>query len=581
MIEELRLSGLGVIDEAVLPLGPGLTVLTGETGAGKTMVVTALGLLLGARADSGVLRAGADQASVEARWLIPQDGPVAARIDEVGGALDAAGDGAASLVLSRSVSADGRSRASAGGRSVPAGLLAELGEHLVVLHGQSEQLRLKSPAAQRHLLDAYAGPDHQAALAAYRDAYQQWRDEAEELQRLQAELAERAREAEALRLDIDELERINPRVGEDIEIAAQIETLSRREDLRLAASAAHSALSDESMDGRDATGLLDAARRQLERVAGVDPALEPILEQLAALSYQAAELAASLGGYVAGLDSDAAVELEELQQRRAELAQLERRYGSLESALEHLSAGSARLFELDGDTSRIDALTASVTARYDDLRSRASALLTTRREAADRLAEAVTAELAALAMPNARLHVVVTEETEIGPDGADQIALLLQPHPGSEPRPLGKGASGGELSRLMLALEVVIAETDPVPTFIFDEVDAGVGGAAAIEVGRRLARLARTAQVIVVTHLAQVAAFADNHVTVVKDGSGAVSTSSLRTLQGEERVAEMARLLSGLAESDSAQEHARELLYRAGASGVPGGPAPSWEQHSA
>lgn len=581
MIEELRLSGLGVIDEAVLPLGPGLTVLTGETGAGKTMVVTALGLLLGARADSGVLRAGADQASVEARWLIPQAGPVAARIDEVGGALDAAGHGAASLVLSRSVSADGRSRASAGGRSVPAGLLAELGEHLVVLHGQSEQLRLKSPAAQRHLLDAYAGPDHQAALAAYRDAYQQWRAEAEELQRLQAELAERAREAEALRLDIDELERINPRVGEDIEIAAQIETLSRREDLRLAASAAHSALSDESMDGRDATGLLDAARRQLERVAGVDPALEPILEQLAALSYQAAELAASLGGYVAGLDSDAAVELEELQQRRAELTQLERRYGSLEAALKHMSTGSARLFELDGDTSRIDALTASVTARYDDLRSRARALLTTRREAADRLAEAVTAELAALAMPNARLHVVVTEETEIGPDGADQIALLLQPHPGSEPRPLGKGASGGELSRLMLALEVVIAETEPVPTFIFDEVDAGVGGAAAIEVGRRLARLARTAQVIVVTHLAQVAAFADNHVTVVKDGSGAVSTSSLRSLQGEERVAEMARLLSGLAESDSAQEHARELLYRAGASGVPGGPAPSWEQHSA
>lgn len=566
MIEEIGIRGLGVIGEATLPLGTGFTALTGETGAGKTMVVTAVGLLLGERADAGVIRSGADRASVEARWLVPTDGVVAERVADAGGDVEPLGDGRGELVVSRTIAAEGRSRASVGGRSAPAALLAELAEHLVVVHGQSDQIRLKSAVAQREALDRFAGEELRAVLADYHTAFTRWTAGRDEHERLVADRDTRAAEADELRAQLAEIEVLAPQPGELDELTRRAERLSNAEELRLAAAEAHELLSSDSPDEeRDILSLLAAARRSLERAAALDPELSALAEQVDALAYQATDAAAGLAGYAAGFDLDSARELELVQQRIAELTLLVRKYGpTLDDALAFLDGGSARLLELDTDSDRIESLQAEVAADAVVVAELADELSAIRGAAGARLSDAVSAELSALAMPDARLLVDVRGRDDFTVSGRDAVQLLLQPHPGGEPRPLGKGASGGELSRIMLAIEVVLAQGGSVPTFVFDEVDAGVGGAAAIEIGRRLARLAEQAQVIVVTHLAQVAAFATNHLRVEKDRSGDVTESSVRRLDGDERVAEMARLLSGLPDSDTGLAHARELLAVAG-----------------
>jgi len=561
VIEELSIRDLGVIGEARLPLGPGFTAVTGETGAGKTMVVTALALLLGERADAGAIRAGSTQAGVEGRWLVAETGAVAERVREAGGELDPLGDGRAELILARTVSAEGRSRGVVGGRSTPVGVLAELGAHLVVVHGQSDQLRLRSAAAQRDALDASAGPAHAAVVRDYAHAYEVWRSLAAELDVLSLDRDARAREAEQLRLDLAEFAELAPQAGEEDELAARAERLGNIEDLRQAAALAQEAISAQSGDDHpDAVSLVEEARRALARVAEHDAALAPAREALDAISFQLAEVSGELSHYLGGLDVDGALELEAVQERRAALAAFSRKHGApLDEVIERLEQAGLRLVELDGDDDRIRHLETEVEQALARLEELAARLTAGRRSAADALAERVSSELAALAMPDARL-VVEVESSELGPHGRDRVAFLLQPHAGAEPRPLAKGASGGELSRVMLALEVVLAAGGEVPTFVFDEVDAGVGGAAAIEIGRRLARLAETAQVIVVTHLAQVAAFAGNHLVVEKDRDGHVTASSVRRVDDDARVAEMARLLSGLPDSSSGLEHARELL---------------------
>lgn len=561
MIEEIGIRDLGVIADARLPLGRGFTAVTGETGAGKTMVVTALGLLLGARADAGAVRSGSEQAVIEGEWDVPVTGPVAERVTDAGGALDEAEDGRARLLLARSVSVQGRSRATVGGRSAPVAVLTELGEQLVVVHGQSDQLRLRSATAQREALDRYAGEELAEVLGRYMTLYRSWQDARATLEVLLTEQDQRRREAEELREAMAEIERVDPRRGEDEELADRAERLGNLEDLRLAAAQAQEAVSSQfGGDGTDAVGLVESARRTLDRVAAHDSALAPVTAAATAASVALAELSAELSHYLGGLDVDGARELDAIQERRAALGALARRWGPrIDDVLERYESGSDRLLELDGDGDRIATLADEVAADeglLDELADRLSAL---RSQAAVRLSAAVTAELEALAMPDARLLVEVAGQ-ERGLSGRDRVGILLQPHPGSEPRPLARGASGGELSRVMLAIEVVLAGTDPVPTMVFDEVDAGVGGASATEIGRRLKRLAATAQVIVVTHLAQVAAFADTHLAVVKSSDGAVTASDVRVVDGEERVAEIARLLSGLPGSGSAQGHARELL---------------------
>jgi len=558
VIEEMRLRDLGVIADATLPIGRGFTAITGETGAGKTMVVTGLGLLLGQRADSGAVRKGATQAAVEGVWLVPEEGVVSARVREAGGDVEPVGDGSAELYLGRTVSSEGRGRATVGGRTAPAGVLADLADDLVVVHGQSDQLRLKSSGAQRDALDRFGGEPVVAARTAYRAAWDAWRALDAELTTLTADRDDRAREAEQLRAAIAEIEAAAPIVGEEEELARRAERLANAEDLRVAAVTAHAALSNE--DGSpDVVTLLAEARRALERISGSDEALAAIGEVIADLGYRATDASVALSGYLADLDESGPHELAAVDERRGVLAGLARTHGTVEAAISLLETGSARLVELDDDGDRLERLEAQRDAAASELDAAAEALTAARREAAERLGAAVTEELHALALPDAQLSVDVAPAAPAG-HGRDEVSILLAPHPGADPRPVSRGASGGELSRVMLAIEVVIAGVDPVPTFVFDEVDAGIGGAAAIEVGRRLARLAESSQVIAVTHLAQVAAFAGNHLTVVKGNDGAVTASSVRRLDGAEREAEMARLLSGLTDSEAALTHARELL---------------------
>ncbi|MDZ8202722.1 DNA repair protein RecN [Microbacterium sp. SSW1-59] len=558
MIEEMRLRDLGVIAEATLPMGPGFTAITGETGAGKTMVVTGLGLLLGQRADSGAVRAGAGQASVDGVWVVPDSGPVVDRVRDAGGDVEPLGDGRAELFVGRSISREGRGRASVGGRAAPAGVLADLAEELVVVHGQSDQLRLRSAVAQRDALDRFGGEAVATPLKAYRAAFEDWRRLDAELASLAADREARADEAARLRDAIADIEQAAPQPGEDADLAARADRLANIEHLRMAAATAHEALSGES-DAPDATTLLAEARRALDRAADQDEELAAFGEQVAEIGYRVTDLATGIAAYVADLDESGPHELAAVEERRAILGALIREHGSLEAAIDLLDSGSARLAELDDDGDRLERLSAERDAASRALDAAADELTEARTAAAARLGEAVSAELHDLAMPDASVTVAVTP-TAPSVAGRDEVQILLAAHPGAQPRPVSRGASGGELSRVMLAIEVVISATDPVPTFVFDEVDAGIGGAAAIEVGRRLARLARTSQVIAVTHLAQVAAFASNHLSVVKASDGSVTASSVRRLHGPGREAEMARLLSGMPDSDAALTHARELL---------------------
>lgn len=556
MIEEIRIRNLGVISEAVLPLGPGFTAITGETGAGKTMVVTALALLRGARSDSTTVRSGTDTAWVEGRWVLADPEAIQEVVNEAG--VELSDD---ELLLARSVSAEGRSRAIVSGRSTPISLLGELGERLVAVHGQSDQTRLRSTVAQRDALDRFAGTNFAAALAHYQHAFRRWQANAAELHNIVTAQKLRAREADDLRLAVVEITAVAPQPGEDVSLAALAERLTHTEELRTATALAREALNSEDSESNDALALVDTSLRQLGRVTGVDPVLDAVAEELAQLSFQLTEVAHRLSSHLANLEGEGEHDLDIVQERRAEIAALMRKYGpTLDEVIAFGESAGTRLSELESDSERIVELTEIVNADLTQVVDGTIALHGLRVDAAARLASLVSAELAALAMPDAQLFVSVTDVPEPTLTGADSVEFLLRPHPGAEPRSIARSASGGELSRVMLALEVVIAGEDSVPTFVFDEVDAGVGGAAAIEIGRRLAKLSEKAQVIVVTHLAQVAAFATNHLRVVKDTGGEVTVSSVQALRGEARVAEMARLLSGLPDSESGLAHARELI---------------------
>jgi DNA repair protein RecN (Recombination protein N) len=579
VLEEMRIRALGVIDDAAFELSPGFTAVTGETGAGKTMVVTSLGLLLGGRADAALVRVGAKAAVVEGRVALSPDAPAARRAEEAGAELD---DGA--LLLSRTVSAEGRSRAHVGGRSAPVGLLAELGDDLVAVHGQTDQQGLLRPARQRQALDRYAGDAVAAPLAAYAEGYRRLRQVATRLDELTTRARERAQEADLLRFGLQEIEAADPKAGEDTELAAEAERLGHAEALASAATTAHGALAGDPADPEsvDATTLVGAAHRALEAVRAHDPALAALADRVGEIAIVLADVSGELAGYADDLDADP-LRLAAVEERRADLARLVRKYGDggddgeegAAAVLAWAESGAARLAELDGDDDTIGELTAERDALRGELAGLAEKLTRAREDAAQRFADAVTAELAELAMPDARVSFALrhTEDPDglevdgrtlaYGPHGTDEVELLLAPHPGAPPRPIAKGASGGELSRVMLAVEVVFAGTAPVPTYLFDEVDAGVGGKAAVEVGRRLARLAHTAQVVVVTHLPQVAAFADRHLVVEKTNDGSVTRSGVQAMEGEDRVRELSSMLAGQEDSELARAHAEELLKSA------------------
>lgn len=547
VLDELHIHGLGVIEDATLRLAPGLTVVTGETGAGKTMLVTALQLLLGSRADTDLVRTGADVARVEARFCPAPDGS--------GEWTDDPGE----LVVSREIPAEGRSRARMGGRMAPAGALADvLGPHVEV-HAQHEHHRLVRPAVQRALLDAYAGDPHARTLAAYRDAHAAWRDARRRLDQLHTGARERARELDRLRFELDEIAAVGIDPDEDGRIDDRLAELEHAEDLQVGLGRAAEALGSDG--ALDPIGVAVDALRRLPTDTADTRELLGRAEELASL---ATDLAADLRGHADGVESDPE-RLAELMDRRAALQTLRRKYGDdLAAVLAYEERAVARVTELEADDDASDGLEGEVQRLGDEVDRLAEAVRDSRRVAADRLARTVEGHLADLAMPHAHVEVAV-EPTEPGPDGADEVTYLLAANPGEPPRPLATAASGGERSRVALAIEVALADVEDAAVLVFDEVDAGIGGATAMAVGEKLARLAAGGrrQVLCVTHLAQLAAYADVHHVVEKGIADGRTVTTTRHVAADDQVVELSRMLGGDT-GDAARAHARELLDEAG-----------------
>ncbi|XVV01771.1 DNA repair protein RecN [Actinosynnema sp. CA-248983] len=576
MLAEMRIQGLGVIDEATLELAAGFTVVTGETGAGKTMVVTGLHLLGGGRAEASRVRNGADKAVVEGRFMAPAGSPAAKVAEEVGGEPDDDG----SVIAVRTVGADGRSRAHLGGRSVPVGVLSELAEQLLAVHGQNDQLRLLRPTEQRAVLDRFAGDDVGAPLRKYQAIREEWLRVAAELTERTDKARELAREADLLRHGLAEINAVAPQAGEDVELHDEARRLADADQLREAATGASYAVSGSPEGDPDipgALGLIGEARRRLS--TSEDPKLRDMEPRLVEAETLLADVGAEIVGYLEHLDADPA-RLEQVLARQAELKSLTRKYAAdVDGVIAWATDAAARLAGLDTSDEALAALAARRDELAVELAGYAQQVTAERVAAAEELGKAVSEELTGLAMPHANVEVAVRPRVaevgdpqalavggqvlHAGASGVDDVELRLIAHPGAPALPVHKGASGGELSRVMLALEVVLSHSDPVPTLVFDEVDAGVGGRAAVEVGRRLARLARSHQVIVVTHLPQVAAFADRHLVVDKTADGVLTRSGVRVLDESQRVVELARMLAGMDSTDTGRAHAEELLAAA------------------
>jgi DNA repair protein RecN (Recombination protein N) len=553
MITELRIADLGVIKEATIGLDPGLNVVTGETGAGKTMIVSGLGLLLGGRADPRSVRRGSERARVEGRFRIDSPG-LLQRVAEAGGEMDDD-----ELILARHVTAAGRSRAYLGGAQVPAAACAQLTAELVTIYGQAEQERLTEAERQRQLLDRFAGAAVLEPLARYSTLWSEDRAARSELVELRAEAQSRAREIDLLTFGLEEIERIGPAAGEDVALAAEATRLQSADDLREAAQSVVHALAGPDDEAGGALAMLFAARKAFQPAVSGDPAATQLGDRLAEASYQLTDLTADLVRYLEGLDSQPG-RREQIAERRAQLATLTRKYGSTSDEVLQWAANSAiRLTQLGQSDERIDTLAARLEELWTELGVLAAQVSVARREAAARFSELVRVELAALAMPHAQLSFEVTR-ADYGQWGADRVDLVFAANPGSELRSLGRVASGGELSRVRLALEVVLAADREAVTLVFDEIDAGVSGKVAVEVGRRLARLSHHTQVVVVTHLAQVAAFADRHYVVEKADDGQVTTSGVVAVADGDRAVELARMMAGLETTEAAVAHASELI---------------------
>ncbi|WP_433755844.1 DNA repair protein RecN [Nocardia sp. CA-135398] len=582
MLTEIRIDGLGVISTATAQFHQGLTVLTGETGAGKTMVVTSLHLLSGARADAGRVRLGADRAVVEGRFTVDEVNTTAQKqVQEVLESAAAERDDDGSIIAIRTVGSDGRSRAHLGGRGVPASVLADFTAPLLTVHGQNDQLRLQRPDQQLSALDQFAADAVGSLLRKYQAQRRSWLDARNELLERTARSRELALEADRLKQSLSEIDAIAPEPGEDVRIVDEVRRLSDLDSLREAAAVAHDALAgpaDSPEDGSGALGLLGAARARIE--SAHDPALTALGPRLGEAIAVVVDLTTELSGYLSDLPSDPGA-LDSLLTRQAELKSLTRKYApDIDGVIAWADEARTRLGSLDVSEEALAALAAQVDIAAERVREAARKLTAARTKSAGKLASAVSAELGGLAMGKAKLEVVVRpvpaspqdsapltvdgQELHAGSTGVDEVEFRLSAHSGAQSLPLSKSASGGELSRVMLALEVVLASSDHGATMVFDEVDAGVGGRAAVEIGRRLARLARTHQVIVVTHLPQVAAFADTHLVVDKsdDGKGKVN-SGVRALTKDERVIELARMLAGLDDTETGRAHAEELLETA------------------
>jgi DNA repair protein RecN (Recombination protein N) len=554
MISELRISHLGVIAEAEVELDTGFTVVTGETGAGKTMFVSALSLLMGRKVGSGVVRKGSEKAEVEGIFTDVAE-PVRERIEEAGGSADD------EAIISRTVALKGRARATAGGRTVPISVLTDISSDLITLHGQSEQLRLKGAAQQRELLDAAGGQNLAEAAERYRAAFESWKGTETRVSRIKDSTAARRERILWLRGCLEAIDAVRPEPGEDETLAAQSAKLGAAAEITRAVGTAHGLLlGGEADDAGAAVDLVHQAISAISDVESSDKELVAIREALNDAVLRLSDSAAELSNYLSGFDELGETSLEETEARRAELGTLAPYGQDVAEVLDFESRSAAELAELEAEDRDLDGLDAELIEARQTMEEAASALTSIRKDTAEEFSRAVSEELAALSMPKASVAFEITEREEPAVHGNDDVRLTFAAHESSIPDDIGKIASGGELSRVMLAIEVVRAAGESIPTYVFDEVDAGVGGKAAVEIGRRLAKLARNAQVIVVTHLPQVAAWADTHVTIVKDDDAETVSSGVRELSDDERVIELSRMLAGMDESASAKAHAAELL---------------------
>lgn len=553
MISELRISHLGVIAEAEVELSTGFTVVTGETGAGKTMFVSALSLLMGRKVGSGVVRKGAEKAEVEGIFSSVTDS-VRSRIEEAGGSAED------EAIISRTVAQKGRARATAGGRTVPISVLTEISDELITLHGQSEQLRLKGPAQQRQLLDAAGGPELEAVAKKYHAAFENWRETQTKVARIKDSTAARRERILWLNGCLEAIDKVRPVPGEDEALTAQAAKLGAAAEITQAVGSAHDLLLGSELD--DAGAAVDHVHQAISALSDVesaDPELARIKAALNDAVLRLSDSAAELSSYLTGFDELGETSLEETEARRAELGSLAAYGQNVTEVLDFETRSAQELAELEADDRDLDQLDAELDEAHSAMEAAGSALTEIRTATAASFSRAVSAELAALSMPKAQVTFELTDR-EPAAHGCDDVRLTFAPHDSSAGDDIGKVASGGELSRVMLAIEVVRAAGEAIPTYVFDEVDAGVGGKAAIEIGRRLAKLAENAQVIVVTHLPQVAAWADTHVTIVKDDDAETVMSGVRELSEDERVIELSRMLAGMEDSSSAKAHAAELL---------------------
>lgn len=571
MIETISIENLGVIAQAELLLGPGLTALTGETGAGKTMVLTSLKLLLGSKADPAIVRAGTQRCVVEGAFALEEDAKCIQIAQEAGCEIE---DDL--LLASRVVPATGRSRAHLGGRAVPASVLGQVGSRLVSIHGQADQLRLRTAAAQRRALDAVGGSEHEQLCRQYSSCYRAWNQARQDLETWREQALAREGEIAGLRHALEQLEALDPKPGEDQALAEEASRLENLDLLRSGAAQAANAISGDELndDVANVIALVSVARRSLENAADHDSRLASLMPRLNEVAALTSDLAMELTDYLSDLDADpdrlAWVHERREQLRRGclEIGGLGQVFANVDELLAFGQHSAARLAQLDGPLDREAELVAEVERTGKELKTVAKRLSQARTKLAKLLSQQVSAELEGLMMRGAKLQVRLNPLEQPGPTGMEEVELLLRAHPGAAALPLEKGASGGELSRIMLALEVVLAQHTATKrhTFVFDEIDAGVGGRAAVEIGRRLAALARHHQVIVVTHLAQVAAWAQTQLVVVKQvgqASNEATTTAVETVSGPERVRELARMLSGQSDSQTALRHAEELLEQA------------------
>lgn len=554
MIDQLTIKNLGVIPQAELSFSPGFTALTGETGAGKTMVLSSIGLLLGKKTDSTLVRYGEKELAVEGIFVTDSSSQAAALLTEAGGLVE---DG--EIILARTVPARGRSRCHGGGRTIPSGVLSQIGRELVTIHGQAEQLRLRSGARQLALLDSFGGPAHQELVTEFRATYTSWRDLQTQLEDWENQRQAREIEVSRLKEGVELQEKLQPEPGEEDDLLRKIERLGNVEDLREAAQAAYNYLGGDGSDSAGAASLVSAAIQALEKGAQSDEELSELVRGLRDASSIILDISAEAGVYLSNLEADPAL----LDQAQSRLSQLRHAYRTwakdLDSWLTWADTARDRIIQLSGPQNQGRVLEEQLEKAASQLQTLGKKVSRARLALANTLKKEVAGELAALQMPDAGFDIELKSLAEPNSHGFDQVTFGLRAGVNAEIRPLGQGASGGELSRIMLALEVTLAAKSlakGTPTFIFDEVDAGIGGATALAVGERLARLAKHAQVIVVTHLPQVAAWADKQLVVSKNND----IAQVREVAGSKREREIARMLAGKADSKSALDHARELI---------------------